>query len=410
MTSVQQTLDVKNSMLLVRNLLRLSLSTVAYLRNFFEDDCFVEKRTSGGLRLKGLVAKNDEAASMIDWLEKGVFDALDKQYLKVFTIAVYEGEVASPQHVYEAYDFQVAYDPAGGAQLTVGHGSQQQQFRVCRGREEATTEMVAVMRRLVTLTQSLPEPLPACHIITFQLQYYDDRTPPDYEPPFFKLADAATRQAALLENERNLRYPTNLAIGGVVTPHHQITIRVRGATGATAGGAEAAANHNGGVLSESWEDRGEVSATLQQSLPVAALLTIPTEQFSTADVDALAALLHGAGNSNTTSVDHFRRTAGIDEARAEAALDRLTKEGLVVPSGKKGRAAKHFTVCMEAAALRSILHEVFSREDLLALLPLGITRRVGEAMGYPSAPLPCEAPHAMDPHVSVSTESKRRKI
>ena len=107
MTTTMQALQQGQSVQLIRNLLRLSLSTIAYLRNFFDDECFTDKGTCGGLRLKILVGKTDEAALMIDWLEKGVFDAFDKKYLRVCTIIVYDGDVEHPDRMHEAYDFAV---------------------------------------------------------------------------------------------------------------------------------------------------------------------------------------------------------------------------------------------------------------------------------------------------------------
>ena len=409
MTTTMQALQQGQSVQLIRNLLRLSLSTIAYLRNFFDDECFTDKRTSGGLRLKSLVGKTDEAALMIDWLEKGVFDAFDKKYLRVCTIIVYDGDVEHPDRMHEAYDFAVTYDASGTAELTLstsGQGRRQQ--HVCRSRDEATEQMAVAMRQLVSLTQSLPQ-LPSCHTISMQLQYYEDRTPSDYEPPFFRCGDEATRRAAGMAGATQ---QVAVAIGGLATVYHNVTMRMRSA-GAFAGGNVMASQ-------SAAEDVADSQPVVV--LPLSQIVAAPVTQLSPGDIDVLVALLQAAGNNNTTSVEHLER-GGMDTSRAESALERLVQEAVLAPSSRRGRAARHFTLRADDTAVRAAIHSVLGRDELLALVPnaVDLTSRVEAAMGLSGGsvpkrtrgdgpPAPEDGVVAAANHVSVVVEPKRRKI
>lgn len=78
-----QEVTSQESLTLVRNLMRTAISAVCYLRNLFPEKCFVD-RTISGIQIKSLIPANKEARTLIDWLEKGVFHALELQYVMYF--------------------------------------------------------------------------------------------------------------------------------------------------------------------------------------------------------------------------------------------------------------------------------------------------------------------------------------
>jgi hypothetical protein len=76
----------------MRNLLRTAISSVAYLRDLFEEDCFADKEINGnvdstiyhhfqnlsnllslhiGITIKALLPKTPESKLLISWFEKG---------------------------------------------------------------------------------------------------------------------------------------------------------------------------------------------------------------------------------------------------------------------------------------------------------------------------------------------------
>lgn len=70
------------SLALIRNMLRLNVSQVLYNRGCLPESDF-ESRDVNGLRVQSLggESSSDSAKTIIDWLEKGVFAALQKNYL-----------------------------------------------------------------------------------------------------------------------------------------------------------------------------------------------------------------------------------------------------------------------------------------------------------------------------------------
>lgn len=122
MTSTQQAVKVVNetqSLALMRNMLRLSISTICYSRNLFPKECFTEK-PYGDAELPTIyqlesakvdddgkvIILNDDAFLLTQWLEKGVFDALQKKYLKSMTFAILDEN----NNLSETYTFQVGYE------------------------------------------------------------------------------------------------------------------------------------------------------------------------------------------------------------------------------------------------------------------------------------------------------------
>jgi len=67
----------------MKKTLRFSLGNISYLRNLFPEKSF-EKEKFGDLQIPVLTekSKNKEAETLCSWMEGGVFEALDKNYLE----------------------------------------------------------------------------------------------------------------------------------------------------------------------------------------------------------------------------------------------------------------------------------------------------------------------------------------
>lgn len=98
---------LKNSTFHPQNLVRTAISSIVYLRNLFPEDCFQDKKLTG-LTIRTLLPTRPESQLLINWLEQGVFDALDKHYLSDVVFAVYaKGEDRNT--LLECYQFHVDY-------------------------------------------------------------------------------------------------------------------------------------------------------------------------------------------------------------------------------------------------------------------------------------------------------------
>ncbi|KND01595.1 uncharacterized protein SPPG_03393 [Spizellomyces punctatus DAOM BR117] len=209
----------QQSLNLVRNLLGTTIGAITYLRGLFPEDNF--KDTSmGGLALKSLVRDfSVEADELMDWLERGCFDALEKQYLKTMIFGIYLSP-DNPDQLVEAYTFGFSYPEKDQWCITIDSNGKQA-FRL-RTRGEIMKATSDMLRRLLILTQTL-RPLPENAYITMRLFYYDDVTPAEYEPPFFRAGD----------NDEKFYFahrPEKIKIGQVETPHHALNLHVQTAS------------------------------------------------------------------------------------------------------------------------------------------------------------------------------------
>lgn len=64
------------------------------------------------MKVKKLIPLDDESRRLIDWMEKGVYDALQRKYLKTMVFAICEEDATS---LLEEYTFSFTYGPEDGA-------------------------------------------------------------------------------------------------------------------------------------------------------------------------------------------------------------------------------------------------------------------------------------------------------
>jgi meiosis-specific protein HOP1 len=102
--------------------------------------------------------KNPDAFLLTQWLERGVFDALEKSYLKSLTFAVYAKEEGKEDILLETYQFVVEY----------GDEKQIKLNGVTMDRENMKQQAVTFIRCLVEFTGTL-DTLPSERYLTMKL-------------------------------------------------------------------------------------------------------------------------------------------------------------------------------------------------------------------------------------------------
>ena len=221
---IRQTTDTVTevqSVTLMKNILRSSLSSIAYLRYLFPEDNFQDTELAG-LKIKSLVeGSNKEIAAMNNWLEHGVFDALEKHYLKALVFSIF-AKFNDPSSLLESYTFKFSYPTDGNVSLNftaVKKDGQPAPTLNFMSKEQIQQAWCTMIRTLITLSHTLP-PLPNERHIAMRLYYYEDITPPDYNPPGFSMADDAPDFEFVDESER-------IEIGGSVqTKYHTVSMRL----------------------------------------------------------------------------------------------------------------------------------------------------------------------------------------
>eukprot|EP00178_Gracilaria_changii_P005011 TRINITY_DN180_c1_g1_i2.p1 TRINITY_DN180_c1_g1~~TRINITY_DN180_c1_g1_i2.p1 ORF type:complete len:203 (-),score=46.33 TRINITY_DN180_c1_g1_i2:490-1098(-) len=175
------TITSSQSVNLVKNMLRVAFSCVAYMRNLFDRKYFDKSKIGDTTIYKISEHGAGNVARYKKWLNDGVFDALAHKYLAVARIEIYKHaartrgsgtrnvrnasarEVCCSANLLECYAFHVTYG-AGHAQLQLSVKRDEQRQRVSV--KDGCREMLS---RLIQLTQAL-EPLPSAHVVSVKVR------------------------------------------------------------------------------------------------------------------------------------------------------------------------------------------------------------------------------------------------
>ncbi|XP_014673707.1 PREDICTED: HORMA domain-containing protein 1-like isoform X2 [Priapulus caudatus] len=204
----------QQSLLFMKKLVAMAISHVAYLRAIFPENAFSD-RCLEDLSLK--ILRDDSscpgACQVIRWL-KGVFDALERKYLRMLILGIYV-DPTQPEKLIESYTFKFSYH-ADSSGVTIFRNSQK--MAAAKSAAETRKATMILLRTLVVLTQGLGC-LPDDVMMTMKLLYYDEVTPPAYEPPGFRPSDT---DSYMYEDE-----PVNIKAGDVATKFHKLKVRIK---------------------------------------------------------------------------------------------------------------------------------------------------------------------------------------
>ncbi|CEL59650.1 Meiosis-specific protein HOP1 OS=Saccharomyces cerevisiae (strain ATCC 204508 / S288c) GN=HOP1 PE=1 SV=2 [Rhizoctonia solani AG-1 IB] len=180
-----------------------------------------------------------EADSLLDYID-GIYDALDKQYLKSFVFAIYLDE-ENPNNLVEAYTFTISYQTIADtdiiapvmslatsiSQMDLVDAEDPVAAAAVNGRVptlgEVKRSVRLLVKRLISVCQQL-DPLPDRRFATFKL-HYNDKTPQDYEPPNFVAGDPE-KDRFYFSTHGVSQPPERFSIGGVGTGQHGVQIEI----------------------------------------------------------------------------------------------------------------------------------------------------------------------------------------
>ncbi|CAG2056224.1 unnamed protein product [Timema podura] len=218
----------------MQKLVAICVSNITYVRSIFPKDDYADRSVDGS-EYKILRGRNNtEVKQVLKWM-KGAFDALDKKYLRQMIFAVHEGSIRDP--VLETYTFYFAYKDGGQFEYSVKDKS----GKVARspalvkvtiamfssqifGTPDASLDLCQSTLKLLTNCEQLYwnlEPLPDNRVLTMKLLYFDEVTPPDYEPPGFYAANS-TSYVYMAE-----KTPPKIKLGAVQTAFHATKVHVQ---------------------------------------------------------------------------------------------------------------------------------------------------------------------------------------
>ncbi|KAL3338555.1 hypothetical protein AABB24_027603 [Solanum stoloniferum] len=216
----------QDSLLLTRNLLRIAIFNISYIRGLFPEKYFSDKSVPAlEMKIKKLMPMDAESRRLIDWMEKGVYDALQKKYLKTLLFCVCEA-VDGP--MIEEYAFSFSYSSSDSEEVSMNVnrvGMKKGGTFKCNSTTEITPNQMRssackMVRTLIQLMRTLDK-MPEERTILMKLLYHDDVTPTDYEPPFFR---GCTDEEAFNPWMKN---PLKLEVGNVDSKHFVLALKVK---------------------------------------------------------------------------------------------------------------------------------------------------------------------------------------
>ncbi|CAA0822654.1 DNA-binding HORMA family protein [Striga hermonthica] len=216
----------QDSLLLTRNLLRIAIFNISYIRGLFPEKYFNDKSVPAlDMKIKKLMPMDAESRRLIDWMEKGVYDALQKKYLKTLLFCVCEAVDGS---MIEEYTFSFSYSSADSQEVSMNinrSGTKKGgKFTHNSVTEITPTQMRSsackMVRTLIQLMRTLDK-MPDERTVLMKLLYYDDVTPMDYEPPFFR---GCTEEEAHNPWTGN---PLKMEVGKVNSKHLVLALKVK---------------------------------------------------------------------------------------------------------------------------------------------------------------------------------------
>ncbi|KAG1899799.1 HORMA domain-containing protein [Suillus fuscotomentosus] len=259
-----QTISNKQSLECVQTLLKAGLGCVAYLRGLLPAENFGEYRLSSqnngrassssgsfssdgttGLNISGFKFMTlnrgftNEGDRIIDYLENGIFEAIDKQYLRKVIFGIYL-DSKDPNNIVEAYTFNFQYHKLPGSHTAIPImtlGDQLSKMSLARpdpvsdalkkGKLPTLGEVkrsVKVMIKSLITTINQMESLPKNRYGNFKL-FFNEDAPDDYQPPHFQAADAEANKWFFTTHMAN-EVPERTSIGQVNAGWHGLDMKV----------------------------------------------------------------------------------------------------------------------------------------------------------------------------------------
>lgn len=153
-------------------MIRISVSSICYQRGLFEADCFKCKPYDGlpihqldsAVQNKDgeLIIRNAEAFSLTQWLERGVFKALEQEFLSGLTFALCTKQPITGEDILlEKYEFRVNYAGEDKCASINGHNLD--------SKSDLKSQAKKFLRSLIAFVETLDD-LPEDRWITMMLK------------------------------------------------------------------------------------------------------------------------------------------------------------------------------------------------------------------------------------------------
>ncbi|NXK14828.1 HORM1 protein, partial [Herpetotheres cachinnans] len=205
----------QQSLMLVKRLLAVAVSCITYLRGIFPESAY-GTRYMDDVSVK--ILREDKncpgSTQLVKWM-LGCYDALQKKYVsRPVSFSYFKCIETLISTITECYHFKFKYTHNGPLLDFSSKNKRNDSTITCADTKKAS---ILLIRKIYVLMQNL-SPLPNDVCLTMKLFYYDEVTPPDYQPPGFKEGEC---EGMIFEGE-----PMYLNVGEVPTPFHMLKVKV----------------------------------------------------------------------------------------------------------------------------------------------------------------------------------------
>jgi len=197
------------------------VSSICYYRGLFPPQ-FFKTKSYGQVQIQQLQGAekgadgryqtdSEEACLVTNWLERGVFKALENQYVSSMIFAIYASDpLRDGGRLLETYEFKVAYQ-SGSSSAKINDVEMY-------SKESVKAQAAKFIRSLMEFASTL-DPLPQDRWIQLQLTY-TDKAPADYEPEYFGPAAHSILQGRT--------FPLKVRIGTLKTKDMDLSVQFAG--------------------------------------------------------------------------------------------------------------------------------------------------------------------------------------
>ncbi|TRM58574.1 HORMA domain-containing protein [Schizophyllum amplum] len=249
-----QAVTLAQSVEAVQTLIQAGLGCITFLRDLLPEENFTPtsfatfddsfalstdgstptpqtKQGGGSFRIMTMTRGcTEEADRLLNYLE-GIFDALQKQYLKSFIFAIYLDQ-DKPNNVYckiPGTDVSVPIMTLDETMNNASVGGRDQSLKTAlkQGRvptlKDVKRSVKSLLKQVITSAQQM-DCLPKKRFANFKV-LYTDLTPADYEPPGFKPGDVDKDRWYITTHDMN-EIPERFTMGKLDTGHHRVKLSV----------------------------------------------------------------------------------------------------------------------------------------------------------------------------------------
>ena len=206
-------ITIQDSQVVTRNLVRLGISSIAYLRALFPSECFRD-RDIQGTRFKTL-ARSSMSEEFLQMIEDGVLGAMKMEVVHAILFDIHSGEEVDESNdestLLERYQFQIT---------RADEAQQGRDQNASKPTKAEVQKQIAMMIRQMTMVTGLLKPLPDTKTIVIKIVFNLGCEMPSTPIPHFSLGDD-------FFNEEFCSTVSAQPLGSIETGHHTIQVKLQ---------------------------------------------------------------------------------------------------------------------------------------------------------------------------------------